>query len=97
MTPHEWFTLVLRAFGVWELILTCDQVAAILTISTGAWKPRNAEIGAYISHGLEAFFIGIGLLIAAPIFAGFFYPRKSAQGQPASPQVPPQLSRPDSN
>jgi len=82
MTPHDWFTLFLRAFGLWELLNTCDQTVPVLNINAGIWKPLHTEIGSYVSHALVTFLIGIWLLKSAPTIARLFYPAKRINAKP---------------
>ena len=87
MTPLDWFTLVLRAFGVWELINACEDIVTVLNIHAGIYKPMSTGIGTYITHGMLRFLIGIWLLKAAPTFARLFYPVKPVD--PGSNEAPP--------
>jgi len=79
MTPRDWFTIILRAFGVWELLNTCDQAITVLNINAGIWKPLHTEMGSYVTHALETFLIGIWLLKGAPAISQLFYPAKPAK------------------
>jgi hypothetical protein len=82
MTPRDWFTLILRVLGVWELIATADEVVTILNINAGLWHPARTEIQSYIAHGIATFLIGIWLLKGAPTIARIFYPHKITAQNP---------------
>lgn len=84
MTPRDWFALLLRAFGVWELLNACDQAVTILNINAGIWKPIRTEMGAYVTHALMTFLIGIWLLKSAPTIARLFYPAAPTDSKPSS-------------
>ena len=86
MTPRLWFSVALRAFGVWEVIDALYHFTTVVTIKTGLYTPVASQPASFLLHGIVKLAIALVLLKGAPLIAAYFYPRDT-QG-PAANEVP---------
>lgn len=65
MSPRMWFTLVLRYFGVSEVIAGMNSFVTAYNVHLGYFN-GSATTGAFVNHGIEGLAIGFVLLLGAP-------------------------------
>lgn len=64
MSPRMWFTLVLRYFGVSEIIAGMNSFVTAYNVHLGYFN-GSATAGAFVNHGVEGVAIGAVLLLGA--------------------------------
>ena len=62
MSPRMWFTLVLRYFGVSEVISGLNSFVTAYNVHLGYFS-GSATTGAFVNHGVEGVAIGLVLLL----------------------------------
>ena len=65
MSPRMWFTLVLRYFGVSEVISGLNSFVTAYNVHLGYFN-GSATTEAFVNHGVEGVAIGLVLLVGAP-------------------------------
>jgi hypothetical protein len=93
MKSKELFTLACRVLGIWQLIEAAEYALTALNIGAGlAAAPASYTFTSYVVQTTGSFFLGLGLLLGAPIIAYFFYPDSSTdettKEKPADPGTP---------
>jgi hypothetical protein len=74
MTPRDWFTLVLRGFGVWQAIDVIEYAGLTYTVHAGTYRPRELSFEFYLLSTGVHFLLAVLLLYLAPAIARLFYP-----------------------
>lgn len=73
MTPRTWFTLALRALGVWVAIDGIDLLVTVVNIKFGFASPMTTQLPAYLLHAAGKLVIAFVLLKGAPLISAYFY------------------------
>jgi hypothetical protein len=74
MSPGDWFILILQAFGMWELIITLNDVVYVFNVMAKFTRLERSTVESLIVHAFLSFFLSMWLLKFAPRTARFFYP-----------------------
>jgi len=77
-----WFTLVLRYFGVSEIISCVSSLVTAYNIHIGYYSSSSTP-GAFINHGVASLAIGVVLLLGAPQVSAFL-----VKALPLKPDAP---------
>lgn len=88
MSPRMWFTLVLRYFGVSEIISGLNSFVTAYNVHMGHFN-GSATAGAFVNHGVEGIAIGVALLLGAAQLSAILVkalPEKFKDPEGAAPQ-----------
>lgn len=88
MSPRMWFTLVLRYFGVSEIIAGMNSFVTAYNVHLGYFN-GSATAGAFVNHGVEGVAIGAVLLLGAAQISALLVkalPVKPGAPERANPQ-----------
>ena len=88
MSSRDWLTLVLRAFGVWQLIETVEYLATAFCVTAHFYKSTSASFDFYMVATFVHFFLAVWLLKFAPSTARFFYPDEASSDSSADKAEP---------
>ena len=83
MSPRMWFTLVLRYFGVSEVIAGMNSFVTAYNVHLGYFN-GSATAGAFVNHGVEGVAIGAVLLLGAAQISALLV--KALPGKPSAPE-----------
>ena len=73
MTPRLWFSVALRALGVWELLGATDHLVTLFNVKTGLYETAAQPL-AFFTHGAVDLVLALTLLKGAPVITRYFYP-----------------------
>lgn len=88
MSPRMWFTLVLRYFGVSEVIAGLSSLVTAYNVHLGYFN-GSATAGAFVNHGVEGLALGAVLLFGAPQISALLVkalPTKPSVAEGTDPQ-----------
>jgi hypothetical protein len=74
MTPRDWFILVLRGFGIWQLVDVVEYAGITYSIYAGTYRPRDMSWQFYFLATGMHFLLAVWLLYFAPATSRLFYP-----------------------
>ncbi|MEA3188674.1 MAG: hypothetical protein QOD99_2504 [Chthoniobacter sp.] len=74
MTPRDWFTLVLRYFGITEALAGLNDAIGVFAVHAQWQSLLHSQPTNYVAYGIVHVLLAVWLLFMAPQIARFFYP-----------------------
>jgi hypothetical protein len=83
MTPRMYFTLVLRAIGVWKIAYGFQDLTTAWNIHEKFYTTPYDTTGGFMSLGFTQVFVGGVLLFGAAAISALLVPASKAPQEPA--------------